>query len=198
MNMRFSAASWRYDERSLMTPPRWRVCVNTARTLVTASVILFLWPLRGLPQTDQSHDEVDNLYSAALIASIKEMEKSWGYIDDGDNGSRIRTDYRQMLMRKNPEITNDLPTKFGDHQLAYLDDQALVDKRKTLKKDFSVLEIHPVRNRGPQLKIQVSVSWVGYQGGRLVFAISDWSDVEFRYDCVKQAYTISAVKLGGI
>ena len=172
--------------------------MNTARTLVTASVILFLWPLRGLPQTDQSHDEVDNLYSAALIASIKEMQKSWGYIDDGDNGSRTRTNYGQMLMRKNPEITDDLPTKFGDHEVEYLDDQALVERRKTLKKDFSVLEIHPARNRGPQLKIQVSVSWVEYQGGRLVFAISDWSDVEFRYDCVKQAYTISAVKLGGI
>ena len=87
---------------------------------------------------------------------------------------------------------------FGDYHAEYLDDQSLIDKYKSGRKEFSVFEIHPMRNVGSGLKIQISVSWVSSRKGRLVLAFSDWSDVEFRYDCEKQAFAISAVKLGGI
>lgn len=165
---------------------------------VVISLMPLLWAALAFAQVSGPSVKQDNLYSMALVASITEMEKAWGYIDDGDHGSRIRTDYRRMLVRKNPEITDDLPPEFGDYRVQYLDDQALTKRYKAMRKEFSVLEIHPVHSEGPQLKIQVSVSWVKYQNRSLVLAISDWSDVEFQYDCEKRAYTISAVKLGGI
>jgi hypothetical protein len=162
------------------------------------SLMPLLWTAFTFAQASGPSVKQDNLYSMALVASVTEMEKSWGYIDDGDHGRRIRTDYRRMLVRKNPEITDDLPQEFGNYHVEYLDDQALTERYKDMRKEFSVLEIHPVHGDGPRLKIQVSVSWAKSQNRRLILAFSDWSDVEFRYDCEKQAYTISAVKLGGI
>ena len=142
--------------------------------------------------------KADNLYSMALEASISEMEKQWGHIDDSNNGSGIRTDYHHVRVRKNPELTDDLPPRFGDHQVEYLDDQALIESYKTLRKEFSVLDVHPVHNDGSRLRIQISVSWFKYKNGRSFFGLSDWSDVEFQFDCESQTFVLSAVKLGGI
>jgi hypothetical protein len=103
-----------------------------------------------------------------------------------------------MIVISNPEITDRLPTQFEAHHVDYLDDQALIDRFKMLRKEFSVLEIHPIHADGPSLRIEVSVSWFSYRKGRLNFGMSDWSDVEFAFDCATRAYTISSVKLGGI
>jgi hypothetical protein len=47
-------------------------------------------------------------------------------------------------------------------------------------------------------KIAISVYWASYKKGRLELALSDWSEVELNYNCEKQSFTISEVKLGGI
>jgi hypothetical protein len=163
-----------------------------------AGLILLVGAAAAFAQASGPPAKPDNLYSMALIASISEMEKEWGYIDDGDRGNRIRTDYHRVRVRKNPEITDDLSSDFGEHHVEYMDDQAMIGRYQAKRKEFSVLEIHPMRSTGSQLKIQVSESWVKYEKGRLILEFSDWSDVKFQYDCEKQAYTISAVKLGGI
>jgi hypothetical protein len=126
------------------------------------------------------------------------MEKSYGHIDDSVHGSQIRTNYLHMLVMKDPEITQGLPTQFGDHQIEYLDKQAVIAKCRTLGKEFSILEIHPMHSDGHTLRIQVSESWASYHKGRLTLAVSDWSDVEFRFDPEKQSFVIASVKLGGI
>jgi len=134
----------------------------------------------------------------ALIASMTEMEKSSGHIDDSDGGRGIRTDYHHMVVEMDPEITNNLPSEFGDYRVEYLDRQARIDRYKKLRKQFSILRIHPMKNEGSRLKISITVSYFRYEKGRSIFALSDWSNVEFRYDCAKQDYVIAEVKLGGI
>jgi len=103
-----------------------------------------------------------------------------------------------VIVRKDPELTGGLPSEFGEHHVEYPDNQTLIEKYNTLKKEFAVLAIHPMRNEGTHLRIQVSTSWVEYKRKGLWFGISDWSDVEFQHDCDKQTYVISSVKLGGI
>jgi hypothetical protein len=161
-------------------------------------VVPLLCAVLSFAQEGQKPATQDNLYAVALAASVTEMEKQWGYIDDGDHGSRIRTDYHHVRVRKNTEITDDLPTDLGDFHAEYLDDQALIGRYKSAGKEFSVFEIHPMRTTGSQLKIQISVSWVSNRNGGLILAISDWSNVEFGYDCEKQAFRVSKVVLGGI
>jgi hypothetical protein len=55
-----------------------------------------------------------------------------------------------------------------------------------------------MKSQGAALTIQVTVYWVEYKKSRLNFALSDWSDVEFRFNCETQSFIISNVKLGGI
>jgi hypothetical protein len=163
-------------------------------------VVPFLIPLFCavcFSQSDKTSIKEDNLYSTALFASIVKMDKSWGNIDDSFGG-KIRTNYHQMIVEDDPEITGGLPSQVGDYRVEYLDTQALIRRYKKLGKSFSILTLHAIRNEGSLLRITVSVYDFSYEKKKLIFAISDWSDVEFRYDCEKQSYIISDVKLGGI
>jgi hypothetical protein len=172
--------------------------VNALKRSVVLSLVPLLCALSAFQQEGGKPAKEDNLYSMALFASIAEMEKSWGRIDDSDGRSGIRTDYRHMLVEKDPEITDRLPSQLGGFRVEYLDRQAQIERYKQLRKEFSILRIHPIQSEGSRLKIQVSVSYLKYEKGRLDLGLSDWSDVDFRYDCERQSYVVSALKLGGI
>ena len=166
-----------------------------------ALCLLCFFPVRG-QQTGTTKEE-SNLYARALSASADEMEKSWGNIDEtccisSLRKSRIRTDYRHLIVEKNDLITEGLPARFGDHEIEYLDIRELSARYRKLRKEFAILYIHPMRNSGSGLKIQISVYWFKSNKNHVAFAVSDWSDVEFRYDCENQKWVIDEVKLGGI
>jgi hypothetical protein len=161
-------------------------------------LVLLLCALPSFPQQDRVPAKQDNLYSAALFASTAEMEKTWGHIDDSYVGGRIRTDYRHMLVEKDPEITDGIPSQLEDFRVEYLDNRDLINRCRKVRRGFSILTIHPIQNDGGRLKIRVSVAWAKYEKGKLILGFSDWSDVEFRFDCEMQKFVISGVKLGGI
>lgn len=151
-------------------------------------------------QSNPSETNESNLYSLALKASILRMEEEWGNLGHGpvEDKIRIPIDYRHMLVSKDPIITDDLPAMFKDHSIEFVDDQELMDRYRKLKKSFAVLRISPIRNKGNVLEVVISTDWVSYRKNRLDLAYSDWSVVEFRYDCERGAFVTSSVKLGGV
>jgi len=166
-----------------------------------ALCLLCFLPFRG-QQTDAPNEE-NNLYARALSATADEMEKSWGGIDEtccinSLRKKKIRTDYRHLIVEKSDQITEGLPARFGDHEIAYLDVRELSDRYRRLRKEFAILRIHPMRNSGTSLNIQIGVYWFRSSKNHVVYAFSDWSEVEFRYNCENQKWVISEVKLGGI
>jgi hypothetical protein len=172
--------------------------VGTLKPVVVFCFAVFLCSFAAYPQEGGVPAKEDNLYSVALFASVSEMEKSWGHLDDSDNGNNTRRDYRHMLVEKDAVITNALPTQLGTFHVEFLDDQAQIGRYKQLHKKYSILKIRPIQNDGSRLKIEISVSYFGLRKGKPTYEVSDWSDVEFRYDCEKQRYLISSIKLGGI
>jgi hypothetical protein len=174
----------------------WRQPVYVLLRSVVLSILPFLFVLPVYTQEKGAPAKEENLYSKALFASIIEMEKSFGHSDDSYLG--IRTDYHHMLVKKDTGITDDLPEQFGEYRVEYLDTQNLIARCKELRKPFSILKIQPMKSEGARLRIQVTVYWAEYKKSRLNLALSDWSDVEFRYDCETQSFVISNVKLGGI
>jgi hypothetical protein len=167
------------------------------RVLILAIVSFVIYTPIVSPQT-ASVSSNDDLYSVALRASILQMEKEWGHLGHNALEEGIPTDYRHMIVRKDPNLTDGLPTAFEDHSVEYLDDHELIDRYRRLKNSFAVLEIVPIRNQGTALKVVVSTSWFTFKKNHLMFGRSDWSDVEFRYDCEQGAFIISSIKLGGI
>jgi hypothetical protein len=149
-------------------------------------------------QSNQSETHWDSLYAVALKASILQMEKEYGHMDDTVLVERTLTDYRHMVVEEDPLITKGLPTEFENHFVAYLDSQALVQRYRKSGKSYAALVIQPMQNEGRILKIGVVVYWINYKKGRLRLELSDWSNVEFHYDCDKQQFIVSSVKLGGI
>jgi hypothetical protein len=118
--------------------------------------------------------------------------------NDAVPGQTIRTDYRHMIVEQEPLITKGLTTEFENHFVEYLDSQALIERYTKLGKSYPALVIQPMQNEGKTLKIEVVVYWISYKKGHLQLGLSDWSDVEFHYDCDKQQFVVGSVKLGGI
>ena len=169
----------------------------TKRAAVLALIAVLLCSPAS-PQESGRHAKEDSLYSVALFASLAEMDRAWGHIDDSYVARGIRTDYHHMPVEADYDITEALPSQVGDYHVEYLDYQGQVDRCKKLRKQFAILKIHPMQNEGASLKILISVYYLTYEKHRLFFGLSDWSDVEFRYDPDKQKFVVSAVKLGGI
>jgi hypothetical protein len=84
----------------------------------------------------------ENLYYRALFASLDKMESSWGNQIDGD-ATRMRTDYHDMIVEANRDITDGLPAQLGAYRVAYLDDLGLIARYKTLRKEFPMPACSP-------------------------------------------------------
>jgi hypothetical protein len=162
--------------------------------LIVVSLSLFVQA--AISQTAQPASN-DNLYARGLQASILEMEKQWGHLRYGPEEG-LTPDYRHMMVQKDPIITDKLPAAFENHTIEYLDDAGLISRYHQLDKSFMVLRIAPISNDGNTLKVTVSTYWFSYKKHRLLFGYSDWSEVEFRFDCKADGFVISSVKLGGI
>lgn len=131
----------------------------------------------------------------ALFASMIAMDKAYAPIDDSMGGSRVRTDYHRMLVEREPGTTDDLPESFGDYHAEYVGTQQLIARYKKLRREFSVLRVQ----RGKTVfDVLVSMYWASYKKGKLNFELSDWSEVRLQYDCEKQVYIVSNVRLGGV
>jgi hypothetical protein len=137
----------------------------------------------------------DNLYATALFASLDKMAKDWGGTDDSSDHS-IRTNYHQMIVEKD-DVTDGLPDSLGEFRVDYFDADELITRYRKLRKEFAVLRIHPIKNEGAKLRINIALSWFSFKKETLTYALSDWSDVEFHYDCEKHKWMIDEVKLGG-
>lgn len=142
----------------------------------------------------------DNLYAVALEKSVLQMDGEWGHLGHTaiDDKLQVPIDYRHMLVQKDPIITDDLPTEFENHSIEFVDDQELVNRYRKLNKPFAVLRISPIRNQGNVLNVVVTTYFFSYKAHRVQFGLSDWSTVEFRYDCKESAFVVGSVKLGGI
>lgn len=165
---------------------------------VQLAAFMALVTVLAAAQSNQSETHEANLYAPALKTSILQMEKEYGHIDDTVLGERTRTDYRHMIVEEDPLITKGLPTEFENHFVEYLDRQALLERYKKSGKSYATPEIQPMQNEGKTLKVAVVVYWVNHEKDHLQLALSDWSNVEFHYDCDKQQFLVTSVKLGGI
>lgn len=155
---------------------------------LAALIFPLLLPASELPQASSVPAKDTNLYLLALDASIQKMSHSEGF----------RPQDRQIVVLTAPGITGDLPTEIRGHQIEYLDDQGLIDRFKSLKKEFEVLRIDPMQNDTAHLVISVDVSFVDYIKGDLLILPEGWIGVEFSFDCKTQSFIITKVGAVGI
>lgn len=149
----------------------------------------------GLSQPNPGTDQ-PNLYSMALFASIDEMSRQLGHIDDS-YGNRIRTNYRHRIVEKT-QITEKLPDRSGEYEIEYLDVRELIDRYHKLRKEFAILVVFPMTNEGTHLKIGINIYWFEYKHRKERYGLEGGSEAEFHYDCEKQAWVLDYVKLWGV
>lgn len=136
----------------------------------------------------------DNLYAAALFASLRQMDKEWGRSNKTPENS-ISPDYHHMIVKRS-EMTERLPDHSGDYQVEVLDARELAERYRNLGKSFAILVFHPLKNEGAALTINIKVFWFSHKKTSSSYVFANSSDVEFRYDCAKQDWVVSKVKLG--
>ena len=174
------------------------------KRLIILALVLALYSPSAFTRRANKPDDENNLYFRALFASLKKFDeldgtlKSRGAIVGDDCGNRLCADYHHMIVQKSGGITDNLPSQLGEYRVEYLDAQGLIDRYKRLRKGLPILISHPMVNEQERLKISFSFHWFSYKRRALIFEISDWSNVYFRYDFERREYVIDEVKLGGI
>jgi len=158
--------------------------------LISLQSAMFSQP--GKPNNDEL-----NLYAQALFASIAKMKTSWGAFND-KSLDRAPTNYDRMIVEKQAELTDNLPGHIGEARIEYLDRQGLIERAQKLKKAYLILVGHPMITEGIRVKISFTTHWVTYGKRRLTYAVSDRSNVYFRYDCQQEKYVLDEVSLDGI
>jgi hypothetical protein len=161
-------------------------------------VLIALLAGQDTPQATAWQGTSESLYTRSLLASLNEISKRWGNIDDSLSGNRMRTDWNNVTVGKFPEITDDMPTRLEEFRIEYADLPALVDRYKRLRKEFSLLVAHPMTTEGSRLKVSYSISWFKYEKGNASYGLSAWSIVYFKYDTNTRQFVVDEVKLGGI
>lgn len=172
--------------------------MKSSNRLILVRLLLLLSAIPVVVRADEKPEGEDNLYSMGLFASISQMERTSGHIDDSKGRNAVRTDYRHMYVEKDPPITDRLPSNFGDYRVEFLDLKAQADLYKKVRKEFALLKIYPIQNLGPRLELTINVYYFSFRKHKWTYGLSDWSTVEFRFDCDKQKFVVSSVKLGGI
>lgn len=172
--------------------------MNMTKRFLFSFLIALWFSNYALSQNKISSDDENNPYSKALFASLHKMDTSWGKISTTDCGNRVCLNYKNVIVEYDYKITQKLPFQSGEYKVEYLNTQELIDRYKKLKKEFAVFRIHPMEINENRLVIRVTVHWFRYKEPHLIYAISDWGNVYFHYDCEKQEFVIEEVKLGGI
>jgi hypothetical protein len=171
------------------------------RTPLNIAVLLFaiLLPLSTETRAQPAvGSENQFLYNEALRASLENMNREWGNLNLNARGARAPIDFHNMIVRKNPVITDGLNSRFGEYRVTYLDDASIVVRWKRLRKQFAILAVQPVDRSEGRLRINVGLVWVRYRRATLSFAIDSWADVYFRIDATNQKYIVDNVKLAGV
>lgn len=138
------------------------------------------------------------LYNEALRASLESMNREWGDLNLTERGTRAPIDFHNMIVRKDPAITDGLDSRFGEYRATYLDDASLIGQWKRLRKQFAILEVGPVNRSEGRLKITIALVWVSYGRSRLRLAVDSWANIYFRFDAANRKYIVDNVELAGV
>ena len=147
-------------------------------------------PIQLLGQTPPKNKI--EIYSTALVETLKEMEKQWGHFKNAP------ADYKHIVVYKSDSVEADYPAKADAREFEFLNYAQLLARRKATKKDFPVFIVHAAMIDGSRLKVTVTRHWISISKRRLNLGVSDWGEVFFRFDCEQAGFVLDEVKLGGI
>jgi hypothetical protein len=168
------------------------------------NIVAFLFAILLTLSTDTRaqlaiRSENQFLYNEALRVSLESMNREWGEFDLTEHGTRAPIDFHNMIVRKDPAITDGLNSRFGEYRVTYLDDASLIGRWKRLRKQFALLYVGPVNRSEGRLKITISLVWISYRRSRQVFfALDSWANVYFRFDAANRKYVVDNVELAGV
>jgi hypothetical protein len=143
-----------------------------------------LAPSQSALTIHQDKSENQFLYNEALRVSLESMNREWGEFDLTQRGTRAPSDFHNMIVLKNPTITDGLNSRFGEYRVTYLDDASLISQWKRLRKPFAILSVGPVNRSEGRLKITIALSWISYRRTRLFIGLDSWANVYFRFDVI--------------
>jgi hypothetical protein len=169
---------------------------------IFARLALFGALLAGVPIPAQTQNanvtDHQGMYAAALRSGLNEMSRAWGRLDLTDRGNRMPINFHDIVVQKDSSITNGLDAQLDGHRITYMDDRALINRWKHLRKEFPILVMRPIDRTGGDTEISVHLCWVSYGKGKLLIALDSWANVHFRYDSATRKYIVANVELGGV
>jgi len=156
---------------------------------VLSVAFIFLLADYASPQAAAPPDS--NLYLKALSACVEKEAEAYKKLDSG-------RDYLNRIVEYDIFLTQELPTRIGEHRIEYLKRDELISRYKRLRKPFPILSVRPMVSEEGVLRISVLDYWFSYEKRALNYSLEGGCNVFFRYDCELKKHVIDKVDLGGV
>lgn len=143
---------------------------------------------RGLAEVDDLVGE--NIYAAALYASLEKMQEEWGKPQG--------TDFTQAIVIGEKKLISRIPRSHNNFTAITADLWELEARYVSSGKPLRVYEVLPYVRVGSSIRIHVSASFYEKKGEVFSLSLSDWSNVYFTYDWETDRLIVKDVCLGWI
>jgi hypothetical protein len=155
------------------------------------SSLIFLFSLCVLNVFSQSKDApstVSNLYARALSACLAKELEEYGKLG-------TRADYENWVVERNIHLTDNLPTRFGNIEVEYLDSETLRERYQKTRKKIQVLSLRPMKNEGTTLIVSIANYWFSYTKKSYNYGLEGGCTVNFDFDSSQNDFALTKINL---
>jgi hypothetical protein len=133
----------------------------------------------------------DNLYLRGLTTYLQSAVKEF-------EGIKTKRDYYHLIVEKNIDITEGLPTQLGEHKISYKNQTELLDQSMKEKAEIPITIIRPIKNEGTKLILSFSEYWVSHKNKRMIYSLEGGCKIEIAFDKTTGDFVIGNIKFLGV
>lgn len=163
------------------------------RQLSVSLLVLLYCVVSFAAQSGLPSRKSDDLYLRAFAAFLEKRN----FMYEGNDFLR-KQNYLNVLVEKDLQLTEGLPTTIGKNSVEYLDYAGRVDRYKRLRSELRIIVLRPAKNAGNTLIFSFSEYLWSIKGNKTYYALSDGARVSMKFDCIKQEFVVDSVELWGV
>lgn len=105
---------------------------------------------------------------------------------------------RRVIIMRDRQLNDGFPSRVGDVEIEYLDENDLRARHRSLKHEIPVFVMRPMRNDGNRLVISFTRYWFSATKKTNKMGLEGGYNVVMVYDCARKGYAVESAKLWGI
>lgn len=159
--------------------------------LLLSALLFLILPLRLQAQEPDKTTLEANIYYRALVAMVAARAQDAKY-------ASVNDPLQSVIIMKDLQLNVGLPTRVGDVEIEYLNEDDLRARHRSLKHEIPVFVIRPLSNEGHRLVIGFTRYWFSATKKGNAMALEGGYRVVIGYDCARKEFVVESAKLWSI